>query len=286
MANEYAVNKSDLTSVASAIRTKGGTSASLKFPTGFVTAIQNIKTGVELNFEVVGGTSRPSSPKENTIWVNTSTAIKGWGVGALTERPASPSSGMVWIVTTDVSGCAFNALKDNSIFVYPIEVYQRVNAAWSKKDVKIYQAGSWKEFETYLYDSGNQFAATTGGWKSAVGANGTCTFNESHVFMSYYGSGGRTAVIYTSNKINLSKANTLCMEVDVTYNGSGMYLGLTSSVPSAAPAYYSEFVDYALSNSTGVQTIRLDVSGYTSGTYYVVAHSNLATAKVYKIWLE
>lgn len=36
---------SDLTSVANAIRTKGGTSASLAFPSGFVSAIQNIPSG-------------------------------------------------------------------------------------------------------------------------------------------------------------------------------------------------------------------------------------------------
>ena len=35
----------DLTSVANAIRTKGGTSAQLAFPGGFVSAIQAIPTG-------------------------------------------------------------------------------------------------------------------------------------------------------------------------------------------------------------------------------------------------
>lgn len=35
----------DLTSVANAIRTKGGTSAQLAFPNGFISAIQNIETG-------------------------------------------------------------------------------------------------------------------------------------------------------------------------------------------------------------------------------------------------
>ena len=44
MAN-YSVSGGDLTSVASAIRTKGGTSAALSFPAGFVTAISNIPTG-------------------------------------------------------------------------------------------------------------------------------------------------------------------------------------------------------------------------------------------------
>lgn len=44
MAN-YIVSDTDMTSVANAIRTKGGTSASLTFPNGFVTAIGNISGG-------------------------------------------------------------------------------------------------------------------------------------------------------------------------------------------------------------------------------------------------
>ncbi len=42
---EYLTNTADLTKVASAIREKGGTSASLVYPDGFVTAIQAIQTG-------------------------------------------------------------------------------------------------------------------------------------------------------------------------------------------------------------------------------------------------
>jgi len=46
MAN-YKVTDTELTSVANAIRTKGGTQAPLEFPIGFVTAIGNIPTGGE-----------------------------------------------------------------------------------------------------------------------------------------------------------------------------------------------------------------------------------------------
>lgn len=42
---DYKVSDTSLTSIANAIRTKGGTSASLSFPDGFVSAIQNIPTG-------------------------------------------------------------------------------------------------------------------------------------------------------------------------------------------------------------------------------------------------
>lgn len=43
---EYLTNTADLTAVADAIRAKGGTSAQLVYPTGFVSAIQTIQTGV------------------------------------------------------------------------------------------------------------------------------------------------------------------------------------------------------------------------------------------------
>lgn len=44
MAN-YLTTDTELTSVADAIRTKGGTSADLTYPTGFVSAINAIPTG-------------------------------------------------------------------------------------------------------------------------------------------------------------------------------------------------------------------------------------------------
>lgn len=49
---EYLTNTTDLTKVASAIREKGGTSDSLVYPDGFVTAIQDIQTGKELQIIV------------------------------------------------------------------------------------------------------------------------------------------------------------------------------------------------------------------------------------------
>ena len=44
----YITNTAELTSIANAIRTKTGTNNSLVFPTGFVTAIQNISSGATL----------------------------------------------------------------------------------------------------------------------------------------------------------------------------------------------------------------------------------------------
>lgn len=54
---DYLTNDTDLTSVANAIRTKGGTSAPLEFPSGFVTAIENIPSGGGGTTVTVGITS-------------------------------------------------------------------------------------------------------------------------------------------------------------------------------------------------------------------------------------
>lgn len=53
---DYKVTDTELTSIANAIRTKGGTQAQLEFPTGFVSAVQAIPTG---------GNIQPLSVTEN-----------------------------------------------------------------------------------------------------------------------------------------------------------------------------------------------------------------------------
>ena len=66
---------SDLTSVANAIRTKGGTSAQLAFPAGFVSAIQAIPTGGGGNYDPYGLPSGYTALKylksSGTQWIKT-----------------------------------------------------------------------------------------------------------------------------------------------------------------------------------------------------------------------
>lgn len=60
----YLTTNLELTSIANAIRTKGGTSSSLTYPTGFVTAINNLPTGATLQSKTVNPstTSQTISP--------------------------------------------------------------------------------------------------------------------------------------------------------------------------------------------------------------------------------
>jgi len=66
MAN-FAVSEASLESVANAIRTKGGTSAELSFPDGFVSAVQNIPTGGGGDNFAKGEFTCPSSGSSYTL---------------------------------------------------------------------------------------------------------------------------------------------------------------------------------------------------------------------------
>ena len=78
---EYLTNTTDLTKVASAIREKGGTTAPLVYPDGFVTAIHAIQTG--------GGTT-PGAPGDITFYDYDGTIVTSWTLAELATKTALP----------------------------------------------------------------------------------------------------------------------------------------------------------------------------------------------------
>lgn len=52
--NEYLVDGADMTTVANAIREKGGTTAPLSFPAGMAEAVRNIQSGADLSLGITG----------------------------------------------------------------------------------------------------------------------------------------------------------------------------------------------------------------------------------------
>ena len=68
--------------------------------------------GTELAIKIVGGTQRPETGKQGTIWINTDQKITGWTIQG--EKPTSPTEGTVWINNTTFAN--LNALKKNGIW--------------------------------------------------------------------------------------------------------------------------------------------------------------------------
>lgn len=194
--------------------------------------------GTALNFRVLGGTSTPSDPKENTIWVNTSTTITDWVFSA--TQPTS-ATGRVWFLAGASSTAEFNVLKKNSIQVYPISAKQYVNGAWVDKTAKTYQGGAWVDWwNGELFDSGNQYEAITGGWVQGSyevyggenASSGSFTVGNN---IDLTANGGQSCVsVRTAKKIDLTRFNT----VTATFTGNGYVLAAsaTSGVPTVLGA--------------------------------------------------
>ena len=128
-----------LTAIADAIRSQSGKAEKLTLDQmpGEIISLQSLR------FEVVGN-PQPENPKANTIWVDTDVEITGWDFSA--AEPANPVEGMVWFSVGTASTVAFNALKENSVMVYPLSAKQYVGGAWVDKTAKSYRNGAWVDW--------------------------------------------------------------------------------------------------------------------------------------------
>lgn len=120
--------------------------------------------GTPLNFKIVGN-PQPDNPKENTIWVDVDAKIASWIFSA-----AQPEGreGLLWIRIDSFSSAPFNALKKNSLIVYPLSARQYNSGTWEKVTAKSWQNGAWAEWipENALYYHGDECVPVSGGWKA------------------------------------------------------------------------------------------------------------------------
>lgn len=235
-------------------------------------------SGASLNFKVAGGASRPSSPAENTVWVNTDTEVTGWMLSPVEPEAAE---GLVWISVGSASDAAFNALKKNGIMVYPISAKQYVDGAWANKEAMVYKSGQWVSFSTEvlcLYQPGDTCDSVTGGYaaeglsetgsSSGVAVPAVTYGEESMVILpgkhstvgSYKG-----GIVRTANKIDCGSYSTLTFEGTVEGIGTGTgKLSIWSEMGSAQNVNRVKYAD--LANGSGPITI--DVSDL-EGSFYI-----------------
>lgn len=100
--------------------------------------------GGGLNMKVVGSTTQPTAPRENTIWISTATAITGYVLSP--TRPENGTDGLVWLGTAN-TGVKINVGKKNSIVLY-------------LSTAKLYTGGKWVSINCFVYVNSvwNQFA--------------------------------------------------------------------------------------------------------------------------------
>lgn len=212
-----------------------------------------------LNFEVVGGTTQPTNPKENTIWMNTDTDITEW---VFSSAQPTGSDGMVWLGIGKASATSFNALKKNTLMVYPLFAQQYVGGAWEDMGAQIFQNSSWQTlWGGTLFADGNQYESITGGWYKYTGTGfdgSTAIIQDTITTTSPSGGSGGVG---TRKKIDLTNFNTIRCEVTaLNNNGAFLISGVNTGYLGEHIVAFSEFI------SVGTKT--MDISNL-SGEYYV-----------------
>ena len=240
--------------------------------------------GGGLNFKVVGGTAQPANPSENTIWVNTPTEITGYVFSA--TQPESPTAGTVWISTGASSPVAFNAMKKNGLWVYPQTCHQYINDTWTAKTAKTYQDGTWVDWVTYLYATGNEYESLTGGWSGVVADFGAAagimptvtkgaTTITAEITTMY-----RSGQLITANSIDLSTYNALSFNVAALVAGGeddASYYPWVGVFSQRGGIYDKTAIARVFATTTGI--IDVDISDVTAGYVGVGLYYNNKVGK-------
>ena len=275
---------------AKAIREKGGTEELIPWnkSTGYKEAIEAIKGGGGLNFEVVGGTVQPENPKENTIWLETGVNIPMWRFSS--DEPASAEEGMVLITIGTSSDISFNASDSEYgiLMVYPIDAKQYVSGSWEFVPAKTYMNGEWVAWwDGELFENGDQFEFVTGGWwqntaipyrSGSLPNTGTVSIGET---ITLNAPSGKSACVWTKNKIDLSRYNTLSVTVEADFGSTHNLAIMRESAGNIEGSAIAYRYLYAGEN-------RLDISSDTfNGEFYIVISvANNRSGTVTNVHLE
>lgn len=241
--------------------------------------------GAGLNLKVVGN-PQPTSPKNNTIWVDTDTEINGYAFSA--TEPASPRPGMLWFKTGATSNAPINIDKKNTVMLYPNICQQYINGAWVSKTAKIYSSAKWSElWDGGLYVGGNQYEAITGGWwnnynlsfKGSSTYPGNSDLNLAEClgdYISLSGKNGYFSSVTTKNKIDLSNFSTLNYDV------------LSGSDTDQYIVFIHDLESGTINNNSAAQAKAgpVDISSIEGSYYITVGSLNVRTVKVANLRVE
>lgn len=165
---DYLVTDTELTNVANAIRTKGGISVTLEFPTEFISAINNIPSGTDVS-DTTATAADVLSGKYFYLANGTRTegTYSGGGGG---EMSLTVVTNQTPITYEDAHGAIHYSMTITDLTSEPKIVYIRKTSVWNlqsnrKKYVNIfgyYTSGSWSFRGGYGQQSGTTRSAGEG----------------------------------------------------------------------------------------------------------------------------
>lgn len=231
---------------------------------------------------------KADKPKENTIGIITTTTMPKWVFSA--TEPKEPEVGMVWICVGKQSKAEFNALKENTLQVYPISAKQYVGGKFEDKIALSYQNGAWVEWwNGELYDSGDEYVSLTGGWAvNSSKANSSVTYAELSVSKNADNivlecSSNKSGCFGTVNPIDLTDVEKVYFKVSFNKIASNAWSMLCVHPARSAPRDGGASAE---AEACEDQTFFVDVKNLSGLQYITFALCYASTVTVKKVWTE
>ncbi len=230
-----------------------------------------------LNYSVLASLTEPLTPDENTIWVQTGTAVSGYRFDA--AQPETAEEGMVWFCAGQSGTISFNALKENGIILYPTRAMQYVGGAWSGVEAKIRQDGQWKNWwDGLLYAPGNECTDVTGGWiaeaipRTSDGSASARTITSNADGLQVSGVSSKGGIVRAANKINLTGRSSLIFEGSLTNPSTGgteFWCSICAWTEIGSYSQENVAAAFHVGNGTLEGQQILDLSQVPPGNYYI-----------------
>lgn len=243
--------------------------------------------GGGLNLKVVGGNTQPANPRENTIWVNTTTAITGYILSP--TQPETGTEGLVWLKIAD-TGVEINVGKKNAVLLQLASGMLYTGGKWASVDAWAYINSVWKQFsiafDGRLYDNGDQCTAITGGWGIAdykyvnssgkESVPGAGTLESDRMYLASHST--TMTILGTAKPIDLDGLKTLTVDWQVLKCSDGATNALMLDIQREKKAGTSIALATLGSGKAAKRlTSTLDISSL-SGKAYVVVRVTVAAA--------
>jgi hypothetical protein len=101
------------------------------------------------------GTYTPSTAAVTSVRLSWRTfADTDCNVEFIAKRIDESDNGAVWLYTAASSTREFNAIKENALYIYPIQAYQYIDGELESVDIQIYQNGEWMEMVLVFFENG------------------------------------------------------------------------------------------------------------------------------------
>ena len=240
---------------------------------------------------VLGSTTKPSNPEENTVWVTTSMPFNEIYLQA--AMPSYPVLGDIWINTGvgyNSSGNA-NVAEENTLTIVESPhiditigtVAQWDGTAWTYPGVEIYKNGEWHSEVFYIFHAGvwgnlGPFTKSYA-WgynnKTGTGTPGSTILSDGSV--KSYAAGGVASYYlngFLAGGLDVTRFNTLSVSArQGTYPGTSgftgtTYYGIASTQGHTSGSYLVSYSGSLTDTGSGVfSTQTTDISS-ASGVWY------------------